>query len=193
MENKYYSQFGEDKFLDGLGILPTKGFFVDVGAFDGIEFSNTYFLEQRGWQGICIDPNPLVAKELALNRKNVYFCGVAKKPGFYNLNLFPKVPMQCNINEKNKKMPTVKVWCNPLQDIVAPLTDKIDLLSLDAEGMDIEAWESLKHPQFDPKIVIVEHITIYVANNWFKLSDIFSKLPYKLILETQLNLVFQHI
>lgn len=34
------------------------GFFVDVGAFDGETFSNSWLLEQVGWTGLCIEPNP---------------------------------------------------------------------------------------------------------------------------------------
>ncbi len=41
-------------------IFPGKvqGFFVDVGAYDGISISNTYALEKEfGWQGICVEAN----------------------------------------------------------------------------------------------------------------------------------------
>lgn len=41
-----------DFILDKVG---TAGYFIDVGASDGINDSNTLALEQAGWQGICID------------------------------------------------------------------------------------------------------------------------------------------
>ena len=34
------------------------GFFFEAGANDGVEESNTYFLELNGWQGILVEPNP---------------------------------------------------------------------------------------------------------------------------------------
>lgn len=34
------------------------GFFVDIGAFDGETFSNSWLLEQAGWTGLCVEPNP---------------------------------------------------------------------------------------------------------------------------------------
>ena len=47
------------------------GFFIDIGAHDGISLSNTYLLEQEyGWKGICIEPNPSVFKKLCKNREN---------------------------------------------------------------------------------------------------------------------------
>jgi hypothetical protein len=45
------------------------GMFIDVGAHDGEQFSNTYLLETRlGWGGICIEPNPDSFRELEKNR-----------------------------------------------------------------------------------------------------------------------------
>ncbi len=35
------------------------GTFVDIGAHDGITYSNTYFFEKEmGWKGLCIEPMP---------------------------------------------------------------------------------------------------------------------------------------
>ena len=45
------------------------GFFVDVGAYDGITGSNTLLLEQNGWDGICVEPNKEPFKRLDLNRR----------------------------------------------------------------------------------------------------------------------------
>ena len=44
------------------------GFFVDIGAYDGISNSNTFLLEQNGWKGICFEPNPNVFSRLKENR-----------------------------------------------------------------------------------------------------------------------------
>ncbi|MBS1753196.1 MAG: FkbM family methyltransferase [Ferruginibacter sp.] len=66
---KYYSQDGQDKFLAKLFSKKKGGYFLDIGAYDGVEFSNTYFLEKElGWNGICIEPNPIVFSKLKENR-----------------------------------------------------------------------------------------------------------------------------
>lgn len=45
------------------------GFFVEAGANDGFEQSNTYFLERfRGWHGILIEPIPRLYKECVRER-----------------------------------------------------------------------------------------------------------------------------
>lgn len=46
------------------------GYFVDLGAYDGIYLSNTYLLERRyEWNGICIEANPATFMSLRSNRR----------------------------------------------------------------------------------------------------------------------------
>ena len=67
---KYYSQFGQDQFVHKTFFQEkTKGYFVDIGAHDGVTFSNSKFFEELGWEGICIEPNPKVFPILENNRK----------------------------------------------------------------------------------------------------------------------------
>ena len=62
-----YSQIGQDAWV--LSRIKDPGFFVDIGATNGIEKSNTYALELAGWRGICVEPNPHYFEELVNNRK----------------------------------------------------------------------------------------------------------------------------
>ena len=66
----FYSQYGQDEFLNKKFFKDKKnGFFIDIGAHNGIYFSNTYFFEKNlSWRGICIEPNPNRFKELLNNR-----------------------------------------------------------------------------------------------------------------------------
>lgn len=43
------------------------GIFVDIGAFDGVTFSNTRALLQRGWVGYHVEPSPSVLPALKEN------------------------------------------------------------------------------------------------------------------------------
>lgn len=45
------------------------GFYVDLGAYDGITSSKTKMFEDLGWDGICVEPNPVVYQKLKQNRK----------------------------------------------------------------------------------------------------------------------------
>src|SRR4029453_2589788 len=46
------------------------GVFVDVGAYDGEQFSNTLFYERTmGWTGLCIEPLPSAFAKLTAARR----------------------------------------------------------------------------------------------------------------------------
>jgi FkbM family methyltransferase len=69
---KYYSQLGQDKFVDDFLNQKENGFFVEVGAHDGSKFSNTKFFEEsRNWSGICIEPGPNEFNKLNSTRKSI--------------------------------------------------------------------------------------------------------------------------
>tara|TARA_R100000234_G_scaffold83758_1_gene53117 strand:+ start:991 stop:1662 length:672 start_codon:yes stop_codon:yes gene_type:complete len=60
------------------------GFFIDVGANDGINRSKTNTLQTHGWQGVCIEANPIIFPKLIKNRsckavKCVNECLVSRK------------------------------------------------------------------------------------------------------------------
>ena len=65
-----YSQFKQD--LDVIEYLKHKknGYFIDIGATNGIDISNTYLLEKKyNWNGICIEPQDSYYNKLIKNRK----------------------------------------------------------------------------------------------------------------------------
>ena len=60
------SQIGQDRILDEQ-IFKGKqnGVFIEVGAFNGVSGSNTYFFEkERGWKGMLIEPHSLNYKDM---------------------------------------------------------------------------------------------------------------------------------
>ena len=67
----YYSQWKQDKFLFENFFQNLKnGVFVDIGAHNGVTFSNSLFFNNLGWKGICVEPVPRIFKELEKNRPN---------------------------------------------------------------------------------------------------------------------------
>lgn len=66
---QFYSQSGQDKYLyETFFKDKTDGFFIDIGAHDGISGSNTLFFENLGWHGYCFEPIPHVFEQLRKNR-----------------------------------------------------------------------------------------------------------------------------
>ena len=68
-----YSQAGQDVWVYGEVFNQSRcGFFVDLGAFDGVFLSNTYLLEKRyGWKGICIEANIQTYEKLVRHRSGI--------------------------------------------------------------------------------------------------------------------------
>lgn len=71
MLRQLYSQAGQDLWVirDVFGYM-TGGYFVDIGAADGVELSNSLALERYfKWDGLCIEANPKSFEKLAATRK----------------------------------------------------------------------------------------------------------------------------
>ena len=67
---KFYSQYGQDKWLYETFFTNQEfGTFLEIGADDGVDKSNTLFFEEfLGWQGMCVEPSPNRFKLLEKNR-----------------------------------------------------------------------------------------------------------------------------
>src|SRR5215470_16901532 len=62
--------FREDRETELTGdYLPPTGTFVEVGAFEPVSLSQTWHLEQRGWNGLLIEPVPQHAERLRAARR----------------------------------------------------------------------------------------------------------------------------
>lgn len=72
-------QFYEDKVMHSLFPPGFVGKMVDVGAYDPVVISNSWYFEQRGWDVLCIEPNPTLAPKLKRERKNVLTVACGKE------------------------------------------------------------------------------------------------------------------
>jgi FkbM family methyltransferase len=68
----FYSQDSQDRYLETNIFKGYKnGFYVDVGAHDGVTINNTLYFEQyNNWTGINIEPIKKVFDKLVINRPN---------------------------------------------------------------------------------------------------------------------------
>lgn len=75
----YHSQEKQDFLLDQFVFQGYKrGVFVEVGAWDGLAYSNTLFFEkERKWTGLTIEAHPDRYEELKQNRPNTTHLNVA--------------------------------------------------------------------------------------------------------------------
>ena len=65
------SQIFQDLFVDFILRGKLNGFYCEVGAANGIDLSNTFYLEKkRKWKGILCEPSHHWKNQLSSNRHN---------------------------------------------------------------------------------------------------------------------------
>ncbi|MFE5320267.1 FkbM family methyltransferase [Paenibacillus sp. NPDC056579] len=169
----YYSQFGQDKYLNEL-VFEGKcgGYFVDIGAYDGVTFSNSYFFEkQMGWNGICVEPMPHIYNQLIRNRKCVCIEGaIAGEEREQDFLVAKGVEMlsglvdsydirHLNLIDSYKgEKEIIRVNTFKLQSILDNNQIKhIDFCSIDTEGSELKVIQSIDLDKVDVRCFVVEN------------------------------------
>jgi FkbM family methyltransferase len=96
----FYSQFGEDQFLieNYLSQPDIPKFYIELGALDGVRYSNTKTLEDKyGWSGILIEPIPDAFEKLCVNRPGNMLVNslVGVEGGEVEFRFFTNPDLQC--------------------------------------------------------------------------------------------------
>lgn len=191
MENKFYSQFGEDKWLIENKIVPEKGFFLDLGAGHWQNLSNTYCFEEHGWEGICVDADIRQLSGLIEHRKNVVFGVIDTCGGLGNFYMNNDTPdISTTISARNEKQITMAHF--DIKDLIVHFDiKKVDLLSIDIEGMECPVLLKMFDLNLFPEIIIVEYMTSgkdYSEN----IKQIMGK-RYSLIHKTEANFIYKKV
>lgn len=96
--SEFYSQNGEDFLLWNLFKGDPEGFYVDIGACDGIYSSSTYFFEQHGWKGVCVEAHPKYYSLCRLNRPKA----VCLHNAYTSIGCGPTLSFNANARRRNR-------------------------------------------------------------------------------------------
>lgn len=177
----YKHDLHNDMFFDEIFQKKEGGYFVELGVFDGITISQTYFLEkQRKWKGIVVEPNPLLTKGLK-NKRNckVISNPVSDKEELVSFVVFNDNQATSKINDGsilpgeliNLYELETKTLSSILKEEDSP--KEIDVLCLDIEGMELKVLDEF----FTNSDVKVNMIALEYGNV-YDVIDFFYKKPY---------------
>jgi FkbM family methyltransferase len=149
----FYSQQEEDKILYQKYLNYTDGFFIELGAMDGVIYSNTLFFENSlNWKGVLIEPNPELYRGLIINRPNChnYNYAISQTEGEVEfLGSGALGGMTKTMNDSHKygwhldQTNPYMVKSIPISKLVSNLKiDRVDLFSIDVEGGEIEVLKT---------------------------------------------------
>jgi FkbM family methyltransferase len=200
-----YSQYGEDMILRAIfARYPSTypGIYIDVGAHHPFRLSNTRYFYELGWRGICIDPLPGSERLFKRWRPNDIFvpAGVAETECELTYFMFDEPALNtfseiiANENAiRLKSQQKVKVF--PLSRIFndyLPVGGKIDFLSVDVEGMDLEVLRSNDWMRYRPRIVLVEETTHFALMDidYLEIAVFMKQFAYAALARTPSGLFF---
>ena len=166
------SQIFQDLFVLNELNFKKKGFFIEIGAANGIDLSNTYLLEKKfDWDGIVVEPAKIWRDEIIKNRACTisYDCIYSEsglkveflettKPEFSTVNIDSKSKdIHEGYRQKNNKKYELQTISFKDFSTKYEVPNKIDFLSIDTEGTELEILKSINFEDFDIKIITVEH------------------------------------
>jgi len=184
-----------DLKLDKLFNHKRNGIFIELGANNGLNQSNTYFFEKvRNWTGILIEPSLSAYKECKINRPNSKCYNVACVSsdykneyvvGDFNGSLMSSVNGNRN-NSRNLTKVKASTLMNILDSALSDSTISIDFLSLDTEGYELKILNGLDLKKYSPKYILIEiyknqytKIENYLLSNGYVLHSNFTNYNKK--------------
>ena len=182
-----HAQFGEDIWVHAnLPHIPIRTF-CEVGAYDGIESSNTFAFEKLGARGICVEADSEMAQRCMKNRVSpTYCCAIGKVNG--TELFYVNHGARGNSGLARPGTPeNVRVYT--LYDVLklAGLTT-LDLLSIDAEGTELDVIAGMG--PIRPEIIIAEFWTQPNPPIPDTIKGGIEPLGYKEVHRTEANLIF---
>lgn len=157
------SQLGQDLWVLKSLEEKTGGYFVEIGAGDGVYLSNTYILEKRyGWKGICVEPMNKI-EDLKKNRACIIDNSCLYSRTGLEVEFQSDEEISGIINDfdklHNRKGEIVKLITLSFEDLLkkhnAPR--EIDYLSIDTEGSEYEILRTFPFDKYRIELITVEH------------------------------------
>lgn len=166
---KSYTRCGEDlkiqQYLEQVAV----GTYIDVGASAPVTDSNTYALYERGWRGICIEPQAQYAPDYLLHRPEDIFVNAlaGAEEGEQLLHLLHASQLattSARVLDHWAKAGSVSVESTMLPVVTLNTLirqhglDQIHLLSIDVEGAEKAVLDGIDLDRHRPWLMVIEAV-----------------------------------
>lgn len=186
----------------------TDGFFVDVGAYDGMSYSNSYCLAEAGWKGICYEPIPeFYQKCIEVHRKHpnvkIIQTALGNRTGVVNMVVAGTLSTYSDYYINTKYWGPEYRWKNGM---ISPITTlditlrennvqpNFDVLSLDVEGSETDVLKCFDVEYWKPKMAIIEaqenHPADELRNQAPFINMYFEEAGYEKIYSDEVNNIY---
>ena len=166
------AQAGQDRFLfESFFRDPAfcgNGTFVEFGARDGIEHSNTYAFERAlGWRGLLFEADERECGTLRANRPGSYaFAGAVCPPNQTRARMllsrnggWSGLSDSYPALRRSSMRRHVAVRCHDLSDMLKALRfGRVDLMAIDTEGSELSIVSSFPWHEHDVRVVQIESL-----------------------------------
>jgi FkbM family methyltransferase len=166
-----------------------RGYFVDVGANEPYKDSQSWHLEQAGWAGILVEPQPGLADALRAARTARVFQAACSSPRNANTTMLlhvagPHSSLDPQLIAGAQRQGTIEVPVRTLDSLLAEANAPapLDLLSVDVEGHEIEVLSGFDFARWQPRLILLED---HVGN--LRKHRFMGAAGYHLIRRTGLN------
>jgi FkbM family methyltransferase len=149
------------------------GFYIDIGANDGVNSSNTYLFEKIGWKGVCVEPIPELFRTLTENRKcDCYNVAISDKNNdeaefVKALGVEVLSGLEKEMTESHKErifrekgeIQTIKVKTITFNELMSnhQNINYVDFLSVDVEGAEMSILKTIDFKKYKFGLISVEN------------------------------------
>lgn len=203
----YRSQYLQDQFVrETFFAKVNDGFFLDIGADDGLDRNNTRFFEEVGWTGICVEPSPSRFPALARNRScECLNVAIASTPGeveflditgwgkglsgivrHYDPRHVERIERETTGNPLTASKAVVRVPAVTVAGLLqARGRARVDYCSIDVEGSELDVLASV-----DWSAVTIGVITVEDNYGHSDIAGLLASRGYRLVTSLGQDLVF---
>jgi FkbM family methyltransferase len=166
-----------------------QGYFVEVGANQPEDLSQTFSLEQKGWRGVLIEPQPDLADALRKRRSAKVFAEACTSRGNTGSRMTLHLAGGHSSFDRNLNLADVKphgaidVPTRTLDQILIEAGARsIDFISIDVEGHELDVLDGFALERWRPRLVLIEDLLLHL-----RLHRYLTKRNYRWFRRTGIN------